>query len=140
MGEAGTRFLEEVLSPDLAKKVTEARPENVAARQEAERPTDLSGRPIAHPGPTVSGEEQGTLAVDLPFERTEDEAEVDPDYPDEPPAMPWPKVLLEAGDTIWYWDSAGPGTIDVAASSVSFDLPMVSAVSTIRATGTITRA
>ncbi len=50
-GEVGTSFLENVLPPDLAKKVTEHRPENVAAReaeqavqQEAARRADLAGR------------------------------------------------------------------------------------------------
>jgi hypothetical protein len=47
---------------------------------------------------------------------------------------------LDGSDTTWYWSSTNPGTIDVAANSVSFDLPMISAVSSIRATGTITWA
>jgi hypothetical protein len=197
-GEAGTSFLEKVLPPDLAKMVTDARPENVATRQEEKRRTDLDARPKAHLTLTVTGEEQGTLAVDLPFERTDVEAEsIDPAAPGLM-SMPWLKLLLEAldpvplgsttlyslslavpdyhatvghydladlyakgesgqieawevfdlflsptleaGDTMWWWDSSGPGTIDVADSSVSFDLPMVSAVSSIRATGTITWA
>ena len=198
-GEAGTSFLEKVLPPDLAKKVTEHRPENVAARQEAERRTDLAGRPVAHLSLTISGDEQGTLAVDLPFKREVDGIlGPDPEYPDQPPPMPWLRVLLEAldpvplgsttlyslslavpdyrgalghydlaelyakgesgqieswevfdlflsptldaGDTIWWWDPSGPGTIDVAANSMSFVLPMISAVSSIRAIGTITWA
>jgi hypothetical protein len=39
---------------------------------------------------------------------------------------------------MWYWDGTGPATIDVADGSITFDLPMQSAVSSIRATGSIT--
>jgi hypothetical protein len=204
-GEAGTSFLENVLPPDLAKHVTAARPENVAAREaekaverEAARRADLAGRATAQLELTISGEEQGTLSVALPAQRTEDDPNpaADPDYPDEPPAVPWLKVVLEsadpvplgsttlfalslavpdfrgapgrydildlyergqrgdmeswdafdlylspdadAGDTMWYWDGTGPATIDVGDTSVSFDLPMQSAISAIRATGSIT--
>ena len=204
-GEAGTSFLENVLPPDLAKHVTAARPENVAAReaekavqQEAARRADLARRATAQLHLTVTGEEQGTVFVALPADRTEDDPHPrpDPDYPDEPPAMPWLKVVLEAadpvpvgsttlfalslavpaftgapgrydildlyergqrgemeswdpfdlylspdaeaGDTQWYWDGTGPATIDVADGSIAFDLPMQSAVSSIRATGSIT--
>ena len=206
-GEVGTSFLEDVLPPELAKHVTAARPENVAAReaeqalqQEAARRADLAGRATAQLDLRLSGEEQGTVSVALPVERTEDDPDPrpdphEPDEPDEPPAMPWLKVVLEAadpvpvgsttvyalslavpdfrgaagrydildlyergqrgeleswdpfdlylapdaeaGDTQWYWDGTGPATIDVADGSVSFDLPMQSAVSSIRATGTI---
>jgi len=206
-GEVGTSFLENVLPPDLAKHVTAARPENVAAReaekavqQEAARRADLAGRATAQLQLTISGQEQGTVSVALPLDRTEDDPDPrpDPDYPDEPPPMPWLKVVLEAadpvpvgsttlfalslavpdfrgapghydildlyergqrghleswdpfdlylspdpdaGDTMWYWDGTGPATIDVAVSSIAFDLPMQSAMSSIRATGTITWA
>jgi hypothetical protein len=206
-GEVGTSFLENVLPPDLAKHVTAARPENVAAREaekaaerEARRRSDLAARPTATLQLTISGDEQGTVAVSLPLQRTEDDPSgaADPDYPDEPPPMPWLKVVLEAadpvpvgsttlsalslavpdfrgasgrydildlyergqrgemeswdafdlylapdaeaGDTQWYWDGTGPATIDVNATFVAFDLPMQSAVSSIRATGTITWA
>jgi hypothetical protein len=206
-GEVGTSFLENVLPPDLAKHVTAARPENVAAREaekaaerEARRRSDLAARPTATLQLTISGDEQGTVAVSLPLQRTEDDPSgaPDPDYPDEPPPMPWLKVVLEAadpvpvgsttlstlslavpdfrgapgrydildlyergqrgemeswdafdlylapdteaGDTQWYWDGTGPATIDVNATFVAFDLPMQSAVSSIRATGTITWA
>ena len=44
----------------------------------------------------------------------------------------------EAGDTTWYWDGTGPAYVDVADGSIAFDLPMQSAVSSIRATGSIT--
>jgi len=79
-GEVGTSFLENVLPPDLAKHVTAARPENVAAReaekaahQEATRRLDLAGRATAQLQLTISGQEQGTLSVALPVERTEDD-------------------------------------------------------------------
>jgi hypothetical protein len=206
-GEVGTSFLENVLPPDLAKHVTAARPENVAAReaeravqQEAARRADLAGRATAQLQLTISGQEQGTLSVALPVERTEDDPDpqADPDYPDDPPPMPWLKVVLEAadpvpvgsttlfalslavpgfrgapgrydildlyergqrgeleswdpfdlylspdaeaGDTQWYWDGTGPAYVDVAEGSIAFDLPMQSAASSIRATGTITWA
>lgn len=204
-GEVGTSFLEGVLPPELAKHVTAARPENVAAReaeeavaQEAARRADLAGRATAQLQLRISGEEEGTVSVALPVERTEDEPnpQPHPDHPDDPPAMPWLKVVLEAadpvpvgsttlfalslavpdfhgtagrydildlyergqrgeleswdpfdlylapdadaGDTQWYWDGTGPATIDVADDSIAFDLPMQSAVSSIRATGSVT--
>ena len=66
-GEVGTSFLENVLPPDLAKQVTAARPENVAAREaeqavqrEAARRADLAGRATAQLQLTITGEEQGT--------------------------------------------------------------------------------
>ena len=203
-GEVGTSFLEKVLPPDLAKVVTDHRPENVAAReaeravqQEAARRADLAGRATAQLQLTISGQDTGTVSVALPVQRTEDDPDPqpDPDYPDDPPPLPWLKVLVEAadpvpvgsttlfalsiavpdyrgapgrydlldlyergerneiqswdaldlylspdaeaGDTIWYWDGTGPAYVDVADSSIAFDLPMQSAVSSIRATGSI---
>lgn len=44
----------------------------------------------------------------------------------------------DAGDMQWYWDCTGPAYVDVAEGSLSFDLPMQSAASSIRATGSIT--
>jgi hypothetical protein len=204
-GEVGTSFLENVLPPELAKHVSAARPENVAAReaeeavqQEAARRADLAGRPSAQLQLTISGQEQGTVSVALAVDRTEDDPNPrpDPHYPDEPPAIPWLKVVLEAadpvpvgsttlfalslavpdyrgapgrydildlyergqrgdmeswdafdlylspdpeaGDTMWYWDGTGPAYVDVADGSIAFDLPMQSAMSSIRATGSIT--
>jgi hypothetical protein len=204
-GEAGTSFLENVLPPELARHVTAARPENVAAREaeqaverEAQRRADLAGRATAQLQLTIGGQEQGTISVALPLERTEDEPnpQPEPDHPEQPPPIPWLKVVLEAadpvpvgsttlfvlslavpeyrgmpghydildlyergqrgemeswdafdlylspeaeaGDTMWYWDGTGPATIDVADGSIAFDLPMQSAVSSIRATGSIT--
>ena len=39
---------------------------------------------------------------------------------------------------MWFWDGTGPAYVDVADGSIAFDLPMQSAVSSIRATGSIT--
>lgn len=204
-GEVGTSFLEKVLPPDLAKVVTDHRPENLAAREaeravqrEAERRTDLASRATAQLQLTISGQDNGTLSVALPVERTEDDPDPqpDPDYPELPPPTPFLTVVLEAadpvplgsttlfalsiavpdyrgepgrydihdsyeraangpggawdtldlylspdpeyGDTTWYWDGTGPAYVDVADGSLAFDLPMQSAVSSIRMTGTIT--
>ncbi len=208
-GEVGTSFLENVLPPDLAKVVTDHRPENVARREaekaaaaETTRRTDLSARPTAQLQLTISGEEQGSVTVTLPFDRTEDRVQTAPG-PNEDPSewvapMPWLRVLVEAldpvpvgtttlftlslsvpdyrgalghydladlyrrgetglieswdvsdiflspdaeySDTVWYWNPDGPGWIDVAENSVSFDLPMISAASSIHATGTVSWA
>jgi hypothetical protein len=203
-GEVGTSLLENVLPPELAKHVTAARPENLAAReaeravqQEAARRADLGRRSTAQLQLRISGEEQGDVVVTLPIARTEDDPDPQPgpDDPEAPPAMPWLKVVLEAadpvpvgstrlaslslavpgyrglpgrydvldlyergqrgeiesweafdlylspdteaGDTQWYWDGTGPAYLDVADGSIAFDLPMQSAVSSIRATGSI---
>jgi hypothetical protein len=186
-GEVGTSFLENVLPADLAKVVTDHRPENVAAREaekavaaEAKRRTDLSARPTAQLQLTISGEEQGSVVVSLPFDRTEGRLLLEaldpvpvgtttlfslsisvPDYRGAPghydlaelyrrgetgQIESWEVFDLflspdaEFSDATWYWDSSSWGSIDVAESSVSFDLPMVSAASTIRATGIVTWA
>ena len=80
--EATASFLEKVLPPDLANLVTAARPENVAAREaekavaaEAKRRTDLAARPTAQLRLTISGDEQGSVVVTLPFDRTEDKVQ-----------------------------------------------------------------
>jgi hypothetical protein len=203
-GEIGTSFLESVLPPDLAKHVTAARPENVAAREaeravqeEAQRRADLASRATGLLQLTVTGDEQGSVAVSLPMQRSEDDPDPapDPDHPDDPPPVPWLTVVLEAadpvpvgsttlfalslavpgyrgvpgrydihdlyergqrgeteswdafdlylaphaeaGDTQWWWDGTGPAHIDVQPGFIAFDLPMQSAVSAIRITGTI---
>jgi hypothetical protein len=203
--EVGTSFLEKVLPPDLAKVVTDHRPENVAAREaekavqdEAARRSDLAGRATAQLELSISGQDNGTVSVALPVQRTEDDPnpQPDPDYPDDPPPEPWLRVVLEAvdpiplgsttlfalsiavpdyrgspgrydihalyeraaqsgtgawdtldlylspdaeyADTTWYWDGNGPAYVDIAEDMISFDLPMQSAVSSIRAVGTIT--
>jgi hypothetical protein len=149
---------------------------------------------------TITGDEHGSVAVSLPLQRSEDDPNppLVPDYPEQPPPLPWFKAVLEAadpvpvgsttlfslslavpdyrgvpgrydiadlyqrgmdgrmeswdafdlylspdaesGDTMWYWDGNGPATIDVNPHFIAFDLPMQSAVSSIRATGTITWA
>ncbi len=202
--EATASFLEKVLPPDLANLVTAARPENVAAREaekavaaEAKRRTDLAARPTAQLRLTISGDEQGSVVVTLPFDRTEDKVQDAATLaPGEVAPMPWLRVLLEAPDPVplgtttlaslsvsvpgyrgvlghydladlyrrgeaglleswevfdlylspdveageetWYFDTTSFGSVDVAESSLSFDLAMVSAANEIRATGVIT--
>ena len=205
-GEAVTSFLERVLPPDLAEKVTASRPENVAARQaereaqeEAERRVRLesmaAGGATAELTLAISGEEHGSLTVVLPCERSEEHPEWE-EGEDGPPLLGWVRVRLEspdplvvgsaslaelslavpdfrgpgrydlgvlaergdrgeiqswdalemyldptgeADDRTWYVDVYGDRpVVEVTPSSLTFDLPMGSAVSTIRATGTIT--
>lgn len=207
-GEAVTSFLEKVLPPDLAEKVTAARPENVAARQAAadakadvERREHLAqmsaGGATAALTLSISGEEQGSLTLVLPCERSEEHPEAE-EGEDGPPPLGWFRVRLEspdpvpvgstsvaelslavpdfhgpgrydlavlaergdngeiqtwdalemylnptgeADDRIWYVDVYGERpVIEVAPGSLTFDLPMGSAVSSIRASGTITWA
>jgi hypothetical protein len=45
---------------------------------------------------------------------------------------------LEAGDTCWYWDATDVGAVAVSEAGLSFDLAMVSAVSSVRVTGIVT--
>ncbi len=188
--EAGTSMLEAVLPAYLSEQVTANRPENVAARQDAERRARLAGRGTARLELTVNGEEQGTLDVELAVERSVDEP-----YPDDPLSQPWLRLSLEAadpvpmgttslsmvsiafpgftgpgtydlpqlyalgesgaieswepmdlfiapdaevGDTAWYWDTTDVGAVAVSEAGLSFDLAMVSAVSSVRATGIVT--
>lgn len=205
--EVGTSFLERVLPPELAEKVTAARPENVAARQaeqdaleEQERRERLAGMAAAGATAqlvlTLDGGEQGTATHVLPVERSEEHPDPDDTYDDGAPALSWLYVRVEAPDPVrvgstsvaalsvavpdfrgpgrydladlhrrgeageigwwepfelylspvteaddrtWYVDlhADGPVVVEVAEASVSFDLPMASAVSTVRATGTI---
>lgn len=205
-GEAVTSFLEKVLPPDLAEKVTAARPENVAARQaaadaqeDAERRDRLAamaqGGATAELVLTITGEEQGTLTAVLPCERSEEHPEPE-EGEDGPPPLGWFRVRLESPDPVvvgsaslaelslavpdfrgpgrydlgvlaqrgddgeiqtwdafdmylnptgeaddrtWYVDVYGERpVIDVGPGSLTFDLPMASAISSIRAAGTIT--
>ena len=209
--EAVTSFLEGVLPPSLAEKVTAARPENVAARQaerevqeeveRRERLDDLSARgATGQLSLTVSGGEHGSVTVSLPCEVEEEhpEPEQGPEgsYDDGPPPLSWLRLRLEspdpvpvgsttlsalflgvpayegagrydlvdlwargeageigwwealdiflsphqeADDAAWFVDvtSGEPATIEVADRALRFDLPMVSAMSTIRASGSV---
>ncbi|MEZ0577582.1 hypothetical protein [Nocardioides sp. MH1] len=204
--EAVTSFLEKVLPPDLAEKVTENRPENVAARkaerdaqEESERRQRLAemtaGGATAQLVLTLSGGESGTLSVTLPCERSEEHPEQE-EGEEGPPPLGWYRVRLEAPDPLpvgstslaelslavpdfrgpghydlavlaergdngdiqtwdalemylnptgeaddrtWYVDVYGERpVIDVTPTSITFDLPMGSAVNNIRASGTVT--
>ncbi|WP_205471065.1 hypothetical protein [Nocardioides sp. SYSU D00038] len=208
--EVGTSFLEKVLPPEMAEKVTAHRPENVAAREaeeavaaETARRERLAGMSTsgdtAELTLTISGGESGTVTVTLPCEREEEHP--DPadlaDVPEgEAPPLSWLRLRLEAVDPVpvgstslvalgigvpdyrgpgrydlaelhrrgeageigwweamdlylqpvdeaddrtWWVDvnGAAPVVVEVADGSLTFDLPMASAVSAIRATGTI---
>jgi hypothetical protein len=209
--EAVTSFLEGVLPPSLAEKVTAARPENVAARraereaqeevERRERLDDMSARgATGRLSLTISGGEHGSVAVSLPCEVEEEHPEPDegPDesYDDGPPPLSWLRLRLESADPVpvgsttlsalylgvpayagagrydlvdlwakgesgeigwwealdifltphpeaddsaWFVDvtSGEPATIEVADRALRFDLPMVSAMSTIRASGSV---
>lgn len=70
--EAVTSLLEEVLPEKWAQKITDSRPENVAARQwaeerqaDVERRERLAGAAAAGVELTIEGGEQGMLAADL---------------------------------------------------------------------------
>jgi hypothetical protein len=204
--EAVTSFLEKALPPNLAAMVTAARPENVAARREAEDAEQRAERraqlqemvasgATAELSLSITGEEQGQLTAVLPLERWEDHPEPE-EGEDGPPPLAWLRLRLESPDLLvvgsaaltelclavpgfhgagrydladlyrrseageteswdtlemylnptgeadertWYVDVYGDApVIEVAEGSISFDLPMGSAVSSIRATGTIT--
>lgn len=71
--------LERTLRPDLAARVTAARPENVRARRESERLARLAARPTALLQMAMSGELTGSVTARLPLDLTRPE----PDDPDE---------------------------------------------------------
>lgn len=201
--EAGTSFLEAVLPETWSQRITDARPENVAARQAeadaqeaTERRVRLAGQATGRVSLTVAGGEQGGLDLDLPV--SIEERDGGEPYDDGPPPLDWLLVRVEsadavalgtttltelsvavpgyrgpgrydlvdlmrrgeageiewwevldiylvrgveADDTTWYPDlSTGPAWVEVAEGSLTFDLPMQSAVSAIRLAGTITWA
>src|SRR5690606_30741883 len=85
--EIGYSVLERTLPPDLAARVTAARPENVRARREAERLDRLAARPPAALRLTLAGEPSGSVTARLPMDRTP------PEEDDENPSL---TVDLEA--------------------------------------------
>lgn len=205
--EVGTSVLERVLPPELARKVTEQRPENVAARETAAAELDEQLRiarlaaasqsgATAEVTLTLAGGEQGSVTVTLPCERSEEVPDPTDAADGEPAPLRWLRVLLEAAapvpvgtaslaalsiavpafagpgrydladlhrrgeageigwwepfeiylspvaeadDRTWYVDVLGDGdvVVEVGAGSLTFDLPLTSAVSSIRAAGTI---
>ncbi len=203
--EVVTSFLEQALPPNLAAKVTAARPENVAAREAAEEAAERAERreqlegmaasgATAELSLTITGDEHGELVAVLPCERWEDDPDAE-EGEEGPPPLGWLRVRLEspdlllvgsatlselslavpdfrgpgrydlaeltarseageiqiwdaldlylnptgeADDRTWYVDVYGDApVIEVTPTSLTFDLPMGSAVSSIRATGTI---
>jgi hypothetical protein len=77
--EIGYQVLERTLRPDLAARVTAARPENVRARHEQERLDRLAAQPTALLQLTMSGELQGSVTTRLPLALTQpDEDDDDP--------------------------------------------------------------
>ncbi len=203
--EAVTSFLEGVLPEKWSQRVTDARPENVAARAEAQEAHERQVRRerLAEADTSavvleVSGGVAGTLVADLPVAvEVRRGGEPDGSGSDEsgPAPMDWLLVRVEAADpvgfgaaslselslavpaytgpgrydlvdlmrrgeageiewwevldlylaptaeaddSVWYPDlTAGDAWIDVAEDSVSFALPMQSAICAIRLTGTV---
>lgn len=68
------QVLERSLPPDLAARVTAARPENVRARRAAERLDRLAARPAATLRLTMSGELSGSVTTSAPVDITWPEA------------------------------------------------------------------
>jgi len=205
--EVGSSVLERVLPPELADRVTRARPENVAAREAeaAEREErDRLARLAAssESGATaeltlsVTGGEQGSIIVTLPCQRVEERPERTDAADGETAPLSWLRVLLEtvtpvpvgtttlaalsvavpaftgpgrydladlhrrgeageigwwepfevylspvaeSDESTWYVDVLAEGgvVVEVGPGSLTFDLPLASALSSIRATGTI---
>jgi hypothetical protein len=128
--EAVTSLLEEVLPEKWAQRVTDARPENVAARRSAEeaqadldRRERLADAAAGSVDLTISGGEQGTLVADLPVEvevRPGGEADGDGPAP-----MAWLLVRVESPDPVRFGSTAlgelslavpayaGPGRYDL---------------------------
>ncbi|UMG93812.1 hypothetical protein [Nocardioides sp. TF02-7] len=103
--EAGTSLLEGVLPPAWAQRVTDARPENRAAREEtarqreaAERRQRLQATAGAPVSLEVSGDEQGTLVAELPV--TGEERPAEPPYDDGPAPLAWLVVRVETPDPV----------------------------------------
>lgn len=103
--EAVTSLLEGVLPEKWAQRVTDHRPENVAARQaqqdaraEEERRTRLSEAGTEAVALRVSGGEQGELVADLPVS-VEVRRGGEP-YDDGPAPMDWLVVRVESPDPV----------------------------------------
>ncbi|WP_435769589.1 hypothetical protein [Nocardioides sp. SYSU DS0651] len=128
--EAGTSLLEAVLPEPWAQKVTDMRPENVAARRaeadaraDAERRVRLAGQATGRVQLRVTGGEHGELEAELPVsveEQPGGEA-----YDDGPPPLDWLTVRVEAPDAVRFGTTtltelslaipayAGPGSYDL---------------------------
>lgn len=118
--EADTSALEAVLPDHLARHVTANRPENVRAREEAERWSRLAGQDTARLELSITGDEVGTLEAELPLDRSVEEAD-----PDDAASTAWLHVALAsphplpAGTTtvclvsLAFPGFAGPGSYDL---------------------------
>ena len=98
--EIAATVLEKVLPPEWARRVNDARPENVAAREAAqeaqakqERLDRLSGAAAGAVDLTISGGEQGSLVADLAVS-VEVRRGGEP-WGDAPPPMDWLLVRVE---------------------------------------------
>ncbi|HWJ81211.1 MAG TPA: hypothetical protein VNS55_03150 [Nocardioides sp.] len=132
--EAVTSFLEGVLPEKWAQRVTDARPENVAARRaeqdaraDQERRTRLAGAATEAVDLALSGDEHGALTADLAVSvevrRGGDGYEGEAD--DGPPPMDWLLVRVETPDPVPFGTTtlgelslavpafAGPGRYDL---------------------------
>ena len=103
--EASTSFFEAVLPEQWAQKVTDNRPENVAARRaeaqgraDAERRVRLAGQSTGQVTLVVTGGEQGQLDADLPV--TVEERPGGEPYDDGPPPLDWLMVRVESADAV----------------------------------------
>ncbi len=101
--EAGTSLLEGMLPEKWAQRITDARPENVERRRAAEDAQDAAERrgrleqaastPVSL---ELSGDDHGSLTLDLPVSVEERPAEEYDDAHDGPPPLAWLLVRVEA--------------------------------------------
>jgi hypothetical protein len=200
--EAVTSLLEGVLPEKWSQRVTDSRPENVAARRSAEEAREaaerrerLEGAATTPVSLELSGDDAGSLTADLPVSVEERPADEPAD--EDPPTYAWLVVRVEAPDPVpfgtttlsdlsiavpaytgagrydlvelmrrgeageiqwwepfdihlsrageaddstWYPDlsgAAGPAWVEVGTGSLTFDLPMQSAISTVRLAGVV---
>ncbi|WP_028655093.1 hypothetical protein [Nocardioides sp. J54] len=103
--EMGTSLLEAVLPEKWAQRVTDTRPENVAARREAAERQEQQARRERLAGAatdavelTLTGGEQGTLAGDLPVQ-VEVRRGGEP-YDDGPAPLDWLVVRVESAEPV----------------------------------------
>lgn len=103
--EAVTSFLEEVLPEEWSRRVSAARPENVAAREaaaaaaaDAERRERLAMQATGRVRLSVSGGEHGELDLALPV--SVEEREGGEPYDDGPPPLDWLVVRVESAEPV----------------------------------------
>ncbi|WGX96962.1 hypothetical protein [Nocardioides sp. L-11A] len=103
--ETVTSFLEGVLPEEWSRHITAARPENVAAREaaaqaqaSADRRERLTSQPSGRVRLAVSGEEQGTLDLDLPV--TVEERPAGEPWEGGPDPIGWLLVRVESAEPV----------------------------------------